>query len=73
MSDCAKYAIAKPTDFRRNAVEALIAKHGGYKAAAAVLGITRSYLWRIANGQRHPSEEVLKKLKLQRRIEYVWK
>ena len=61
------------SDMRKDAIGVLVAKHGSYRAAGRVLGLTGAYLWRIAQGQKDPSEEVLKKLNLRREVHYEWR
>lgn len=60
-------------DMRKEAVARLVAKHGSYRAAGRVLEITGAYLWRIGQGQKDPSEAVLKKLNLRRETHYEWR
>lgn len=61
------------SDMRKEAVLKLVERHGSYRAAAAVLGMTSAYLWRIGHGDKNPSEPILKKLGLRREIHYEWR
>lgn len=48
--------------------------HGGLRAAASACGIDASYLQRLKTGEKkNPSDAVLSKLGLERRIIYVLK
>jgi len=52
-------------------VAELVAKHGSVRAAALVLGIDHSYLYRLGSGGKtEPSPALLKKLKLRRVVTY---
>lgn len=52
-----------------NAIDALIERHGSYRAAARVLRIDHVYLWRIRKGLKdNPSAKLLKKLHLKREV-----
>jgi hypothetical protein len=61
------------SDCRKEAVERIVSVYGTYRAAGESLGIDHSYLWRIANGQKEPSENVMKKLNLKREVNYMWR
>lgn len=55
----------------QTAVEALIRKHDGLRAAARAIGIDAGYLSRLRTGKRtDPSDEQLFKLGLERRVIY---
>lgn len=46
-------------------------QHGSLREAARAVGLSVSYLTRLANGQRpNPSDEALRKLGLQRVVSY---
>jgi hypothetical protein len=48
-------------------LEAFIKEHNGVQAAAAALGVNRTYLWKLRHG-RHttPSDKLLEKLGFKR-------
>lgn len=53
------------------AVKALIAKHGGVRPAARVLGINYAYLSRLGRGEKsNPTPAVLRKLGLKKVVSY---
>ena len=60
------------SDYRKQAVDNLVNRHGSYAAAAAILGIDKSYLWRIGAGQKNPNKKLLRKLGLVKEIHYEW-
>jgi len=53
------------------AVEKLIEKHGGLRAAARAIDVNFAYLWRLGAGEKtNPSPKVLRKLGLKRVVIY---
>jgi len=58
-------------DSIQKAVEALIAKHGGLRAAARATRLDHGYLCRLRKGHKdNPSRSVLAALGLQREVTY---
>jgi hypothetical protein len=52
----------------------LVRKHGSLKKAEAATGINYQYLHRLGTGEKtNPSDEVLARMELERRIIYVRK
>jgi hypothetical protein len=55
----------------KKAVEKVITRHGGLRAASRALGIQASYLCRLRHGSKsNPSDKILRKLGLTKSIEY---
>lgn len=52
-------------------IERLVKQHGGLRKAALAVGINAPYLCRLRYGKRsNPSDQVLKKLGMERRVTY---
>ena len=50
-------------------VSALVVRHGSYRAAGKVLGVSHAYLHMLALGEKdNPSEALLRKLNLRRTV-----
>jgi hypothetical protein len=55
----------------KTAVEALVAKHGGVRPAARVIGVNYAYLSRLRSGDKiNPTAAVLRKLGLRKVVTY---
>lgn len=53
------------------AVGSLLKHYGSYRGVEAAIGVNYAYLWRLHKGEKtDPSDEVLKKLGLVKRITY---
>jgi hypothetical protein len=53
------------------AVDRIIAKHGGLRKAAKAINVNFAYLWRLSKGKKsNPSARILRKLGLRRRVEF---
>ena len=53
------------------AVERVIAKHGGLRKAARAIDVNFAYLWRLKAGKKtNPSARILRKLGLKRQVTY---
>ena len=60
------------SDRLRLRIDALVARHGSYRAAARVLRVDAGYLSRLRNGGKTaPSDHLLKRLGLRRVVTYV--
>ena len=57
----------------QRALAALIVRCGGIQAAATELGCSRQFVWRLANGKKQFSENMLAKLGLRRTVVAVEK
>jgi len=56
----------------REAVNAIIARHGGTRVAARATGVNYAYLSRLARGEKvNPTNETLRKLGLRKVVTYV--
>ena len=56
----------------RTRIQQLQREHGGLRAAARATGMSPSYMIRLRDGEkREPSEQVLAKLGLQKRVTYA--
>ena len=52
-------------------IQAAITRHGSIRAAAAVLDVDYTYLYRLSTGERdNPHDNLLRKLKLRRVVTY---
>lgn len=55
----------------RDAVNALVERHGGVRLAARALRIDHAYLYRLKSGEKdNPTDDVLRKLGLRRVVSY---
>lgn len=53
-------------------IKGIVARHGGLRPAARVLGMTAPYLYRLYTGDKdNPSARTLRKLGLKRVVLYV--
>lgn len=59
------------TSLLQRRIKDLAERHGSTRAAARVLEIDHTYLWRLAEGQKDdPGDDLLRKLKLRRIVTY---
>lgn len=60
-----------PVDLRE-IIDGLAAKHGSIRAAARVLDIDHTHLWRIRKGEKVPSQFMARKLGVRKNISITY-
>jgi hypothetical protein len=56
----------------KDRIDALAARHGSIRAAARVLDIDHTHLWRIRKGEKVPSQALARKLGLRKTVHIVY-